>query len=328
MNRYDEKDWRSDRDRHHGFREDNESSRTAGDDYQQPFSQNPYGYYPGQRSGQHSGQRSDQYYGGPRRDEWRDTPPQRYGQREPYNAEGRSRYSESQYGIGRGRDAHERDRLERDRYGGQHEGTRYGRGNYESSSSGWRSPASWGATGSGSRESGYGDRGAFGEGPFADTSESPGYFGSGYYGDGGSGYGGGFDQRSRTRYPGSLDHDPMEWRGESREGRREPPRYRTGPKGYTRSDDRLREDISERLMMADSVDSSDVTVSVKDAKVTLEGRVPDRRMKHAIEDLVDNCPGVQDIDNRIRVGRQATTPTTSTTGSTGATGNLGRTRKE
>ncbi len=40
---------------------------------------------------------------------------------------------------------------------------------------------------------------------------------------------------------------------------------------------------------------------VKDAKVTLEGSVPDRRMKHAIEDLADQCPGVQDVDNRIRV---------------------------
>jgi len=35
----------------------------------------------------------------------------------------------------------------------------------------------------------------------------------------------------------------------------------------------------------------------------LDGTVPERRMKHAIEDLVDACPGVQDIDNRIRVKR-------------------------
>jgi hypothetical protein len=40
---------------------------------------------------------------------------------------------------------------------------------------------------------------------------------------------------------------------------------------------------------------------VKGAKVVLEGTVPSRHMKHAIEDLVDACPGVQDIDNRIRV---------------------------
>jgi osmotically-inducible protein OsmY len=37
--------------------------------------------------------------------------------------------------------------------------------------------------------------------------------------------------------------------------------------------------------------------------VVLEGTVPERRMKHAIEDLADACPGIQDIENRIRVRR-------------------------
>jgi osmotically-inducible protein OsmY len=85
----------------------------------------------------------------------------------------------------------------------------------------------------------------------------------------------------------------------SRTERRHPP----GPKGYQRSDERLREDVSERLMQARYIDCSDVTVKVSAAKVTLEGTVPERPMKHAIEDLVDACPGVQDIDNRIRVRR-------------------------
>jgi len=80
-------------------------------------------------------------------------------------------------------------------------------------------------------------------------------------------------------------------------------RYPPGPKGYQRSDERLREDISERLMQARYIDSSDVTVEVSAAKVVLDGTVPERPMKHAIEDLVDACPGVQDIDNRIRVKR-------------------------
>ena len=48
-------------------------------------------------------------------------------------------------------------------------------------------------------------------------------------------------------------------------------------------------------------DSSEVTVEVKDAKVVLEGMVPDRRMKHAIEDLADGCLGVKDVGSRIRV---------------------------
>ena len=56
-------------------------------------------------------------------------------------------------------------------------------------------------------------------------------------------------------------------------------------------------------MEARHIDSSDVTVEVAGGKVVLEGTVPERRMKHAIEDLTDACPGVQDIENRIRVRR-------------------------
>lgn len=120
----------------------------------------------------------------------------------------------------------------------------------------------------------YGDRyePRFGEGPFADTSEAPGYFGSG--------------------------NPPRE----------EPRRYRAGPKGYTRSDERIREDICERLMLADSIDPSEVSVSVKEGRVALEGTVPTRRMKHAIEDLADYTAGVTDVDNRIQVERPVSAP--------------------
>jgi len=47
-----------------------------------------------------------------------------------------------------------------------------------------------------------------------------------------------------------------------------------------------------------------VSIDVRGAKVVLDGTVPSRHMKHAIEDLVDACPGVQDIDNRVRVANQ------------------------
>ena len=68
-----------------------------------------------------------------------------------------------------------------------------------------------------------------------------------------------------------------------------------------RSDARLQADISERLLHAYHIDSSEVTVSVDGGRVTFEGTVPDRAMKHQIEDLADSCPGVQDIQNRVRV---------------------------
>lgn len=141
---------------------------------------------------------------------------------------------------------------------------------------------------------------AFGAGP------SPRYLGTGFPGRGGPGFTGGYygfgsgslepDWRAGRRHPiGEEGREP-----DSRRERRYPP----GPKGYQRSDERLREDISERLMEARYIDSSGVTVAVSGAKVVLEGTVPERRMKHAIEDLADACPGVQDIENGIRLRRE------------------------
>jgi len=72
------------------------------------------------------------------------------------------------------------------------------------------------------------------------------------------------------------------------------------PKGYARSDERLREDVCERLSHS-GLDVSDVSVEVAKSQVTLQGTVAARWIKHAIEDCVDDCLGVQDIDNRIRV---------------------------
>lgn len=104
-------------------------------------------------------------------------------------------------------------------------------------------------------------------------------------------------------------------RGAARTPAREPPPDRElsppGPKGFRRSDDSIRAEICERLARPSGrfdasdlpveLDASDVTVSVAGGQVTLEGTVPELRMKHCIEDLVDACPGVQDIENRIRV---------------------------
>lgn len=77
-------------------------------------------------------------------------------------------------------------------------------------------------------------------------------------------------------------------------------RHRQGPKGYSRSDERIREDVCERLCMAHELEVHDVSVQVKDGRVDLQGSVPERWMKHAIEDCAEQCFGVQDVENRIR----------------------------
>jgi len=68
-------------------------------------------------------------------------------------------------------------------------------------------------------------------------------------------------------------------------GRRETYRGR-GPVGYTRTDDRIREDACERLTDDWGVDASKVEVTVSNAEITLDGTVPSRRQKRRAEDLV------------------------------------------
>lgn len=74
-----------------------------------------------------------------------------------------------------------------------------------------------------------------------------------------------------------------------------------GPKGYTRADDRIREDVSDRLSDDDLLDASDITVSVKDCEVTLDGMVDSRAAKRAAEDCAEACSGVKHVQNNLRV---------------------------
>lgn len=74
------------------------------------------------------------------------------------------------------------------------------------------------------------------------------------------------------------------------------------PKGYKRSDERIREDICETLSRS-GTDVSDVSVEVSGGKVVLEGTVIDRYAKHEIEDHAADCLGVSEVDNRIRARR-------------------------
>ncbi len=74
-----------------------------------------------------------------------------------------------------------------------------------------------------------------------------------------------------------------------------------GPKGYRRTDERLREAICERLLEDPDIDAREISVDVADGVVTLEGRVDSRLSKHIVEDLVDDCSGVRGIRNLIAV---------------------------
>jgi len=117
-------------------------------------------------------------------------------------------------------------------------------------------------------------------------SSAPGY-GSAQYGDaaGRAGYGAEFGRSA----------PPQGFRGR-------------GPKNYARSDERIIDDISERLTQDDYIDASDIEVRCEQGKLVLDGTVEQRWMKHRAEDLADAVSGVKSVENRIRVDATRGTP--------------------
>ena len=110
-------------------------------------------------------------------------------------------------------------------------------------------------------------------------------------------------ESARGRYDGiyAPAYSP-EWAAERRGG------YAgRGPKNYTRTDERIREDVCDRLSWNDEVDATDVSVHVTAAEVTLEGTVETRHMKRLAEDIAEDVPGVIDVHNTLRVSKPVLT---------------------
>jgi osmotically-inducible protein OsmY len=79
-----------------------------------------------------------------------------------------------------------------------------------------------------------------------------------------------------------------------------------GPRNYHRSDDRIREDVSERLTDNDWLDASDVEVNVVAGEVILTGSVDSRYAKRLAEEICESASGVANVQNNLRVrNRQA-----------------------
>jgi osmotically-inducible protein OsmY len=72
-------------------------------------------------------------------------------------------------------------------------------------------------------------------------------------------------------------------------------------KRQIKSDERLREEILQRLLDADDLELGELAVDVNAAVVILEGSVPERFMRLKVEALVDDVAGVRDIENQLRV---------------------------
>lgn len=96
------------------------------------------------------------------------------------------------------------------------------------------------------------------------------------------------------------------WFGSRSEPYRGEPRHGShrgrGPRGYRRSDERIREDVSDHLTEDAWLDASDIEVSVQGGEVTLSGTVRQRSDKRRAEDAADRISGVTHVQNNLRVG--------------------------
>jgi hypothetical protein len=158
-----------------------------------------------------------------------------------------------------------------------------------------------------------------GRGYYGDAFETTSYGGSrGNYGAG-EGYGGGRGQIFNSGFGRSWNRDEDMY-GETRNrgqqqfgqgqqqsgqssmwGGQESHRGK-GPKGYQRSDERIRDEINDKLTDDDRIDASEIEVRVERGEVTLTGTVQERNLKRIAEDIVESISGVKNVENRIRVG--------------------------
>ncbi len=110
------------------------------------------------------------------------------------------------------------------------------------------------------------------------------------------------DERSAGRYAegGRYYGEPADASRERWPGYEGPHRGR-GPRGYRRSDERIREDVCERLTHDSWLDAGNIEVEVHDAEVTLTGYVDSRQAKRRAEDTIENISGIRDIHNQLRI---------------------------
>ena len=260
-----------------------------------------YGRQQSGQSGSWLEDRSDQGgrmgYGQQDRDDGR-----RYGQRMG------GRWDEDRYGSGErfggerqsgaggfGGGEYGSERYASDRYGSDKYGSdRYEYAGEDRQRTGYE-PSRYAMSGYGRSDFGRSDYGPLREGR---TGYGASRLGSQFESDyGGGGYDqvsgvGGYGYRGRTPYATGDYQSGLE-------GQRS---YRgLGPQTYKRSDDRIRDDVCERLTDDPRIDASNITIDVNQGAVTLNGVVPERHMRYAAEDLVDDAMGVESINNQLRV---------------------------
>ncbi len=122
-------------------------------------------------------------------------------------------------------------------------------------------------------------------------------------------YAGEYDDtpQTGTSLPGESGAEPGARSGRARGTRSEPDPRAPHDEGAAasadelRGDQQLKEEIHLRLSERPDLDIHDLSIAMREGHATLEGSVPDARMKEVIVQLIDNVSGVRNIDDRITV---------------------------
>ena len=137
----------------------------------------------------------------------------------------------------------------------------------------------------------------------------------------------GLDDRERAGW-GFVDGDgsiaDMDRSATSGRQRQQGQHMGKGPKGWSRSDDRLKDDVSEALARHPELDASEIEVECANGEIKLTGTVRERSAKRLAEDIAEQVFGVNDVQNSIRVQREENGNTSMTDGADTSSGNSGR----
>ena len=195
-------------------------------------------------------------------------------------------------------------------------GTGYGGGSDRDRE--WGRQSDWGRQPDWSRESDWGRRGAGDRGVYRGT----------------------LSEQRETGGPTGAWRGDRDWSGfgESQHGMggerwRAGAHTGRGPRNYQRPDDRIRDEICERMAHHPHLDASDIDIRVQGGDVTLQGSVNDRWAKRWAEDVAEGIWGVKQVHNQIRVstggfGNEAREGETGQSPQSGQTGQAGQPGQE
>ncbi|QZH76312.1 MAG: BON domain-containing protein [Erythrobacter sp.] len=117
----------------------------------------------------------------------------------------------------------------------------------------------------------------------------------------GRGYDRGGDSHERGFFEKAGDEISSWFGDEDAERRRREDHRGRGPANYTRSNERILEEACDRLTDDRGVDARNITVTVDEGEVTLDGKVNTRWEKRRAEDCVHDLSGVKHVQNNLRI---------------------------